>query len=265
MITQTTMSREQDLLVRAVYHQRCPRTADGGRTVLFECPYCGRLWVRNGHGEAFALFTAMQQVHYTRLLEAEIGAWDFPQAICGRCSLTLGGRYSVEEYFTHDGPVSTSHGFRFLWWGFAIEAPGAHLSCSVYRLGGERGALALQDDWTAVVQAAELDVVTSPASCIEAVIAWFKTLDNPPSPFPSLACEQPGEESFADDFTHLAWRGWSWIAWCPPLGGSALVSVEVRQPADKPTCSPDVLLRLWSSRMPSSTGPMLRRVLCLPL
>lgn len=47
--------------LRAAYHQAVPRVANGGRAVLYLCPYCMRLWLRQGrHAEHVRLTDAQE-------------------------------------------------------------------------------------------------------------------------------------------------------------------------------------------------------------
>jgi hypothetical protein len=249
-------------IVRQYYHQLAPRTADGGRKIIYRCPYCSRLWLMNGRGAGFALRTPEQRRFYLRELAVDPLLAPFPLAVCRPCGLEFGGLYSVEEYFRHEGSLSYSRGFRLRWEEVKPYPTDAHLSCSILTLGEETDG---RGDWCEQLSQVELDVVLSSLSCVEGVVAWLKRLPAPGSPLSYLA---PGEAAGVAPVVggkgqRLEWKGNSWFDWCPPLRDTVLVSMAIALPPGG-QCPTRTLLELWAKVLPGCRGELLRMLLGIP-
>jgi len=225
----------------------------------------------NGRGNAFGLRSREQRDFYLRELQVGHPLGCLPEAVCRPCGIEYGGLYTVEEYFQHDGDGlrSTSRGFRLLWEGLKHYPSTVRLCCSVFHLAEEGIGVSGTHDWKAPFAAVDLDVAIAPLTCVAGIVTWMKSLRVPTFPSPYLAREeeQLRATSLSDESPGttlpLQWQGCSWIEWCPPLRGPALISMAVALPPGK-ACPPDILLSLWTRVLPSCTGDSLCLLFGLP-
>jgi hypothetical protein len=260
-----------DAVVRQRYHQLAPRTADGGRKILYSCPLCARTWLMNGRATSFALRTAETVRFYTRALALGQDPAPFPQAVCRPCSLAFGGRYGVEEYFQHDGPLSRSRGYRLRWEGVRSYPTDAYLACSVLTLGEAVEVNCDRRGLEELLGRVDLDVALSPHDCLEGVVDWLKHTRAPRFTLPYLA--RPEEAQWVAEATApqeglpagvpLEWKGWDWFDWCPPLRDAVLVQVAVALPPGAAP-PPETLLDLWRKVLAPCSGEELGLLLGLP-
>ncbi len=185
-----------------------------GRHLLFVCPVCLLPWYKAGRQE-FPRLSPEQLALLGETKHAEIHQQHLlPRALCSICSaIYLGGVFSVEEYPQH-------RGYRFLW--ECASARHLRLQALVYRRDGCTldGLVPLS-----------LEPLAREGKNVRTVLAWLETCPFPKAKraWPDDQCQQSAYGSSPENMGLSAclWRGYAWDAFCPPLGGDALVSVAV--------------------------------------
>ncbi len=204
-----------------------------GRHLLFVCPVCLLPWYKAGRQEfprlspeQLALLgeTKHIEIHQQHLL---------PRALCSICSAVyLGGVFSVEEF-------PQRRGYRFLW--EYASTRDLRLQALVYRR--DRCTL---DGLVPLL----LEPLAREEKHVRSVLAWLETCPFPEAirAWPDVQCQQSPYSSSPENMalqSAYQWRGYTWDALCPPLGGDALVSLAV--PGGSVTLAPlPNLLLSWS-------------------
>jgi hypothetical protein len=244
-----THSERHDAKLRAAYHQRMPRTSDGGRRILFVCPYCQRLWLKDGRHKALVRLTDKQEWLLVRELREGYHGETLAASLCRLCAAQLGGNCNVEAIY-HSSNASaeglTPCGYRFSWEG--IPPVAAHLLCVIARVPGRE--VAMVDTLLNDVLAMRLDCSIS-HNVERELMAWVKCLSVPVNATPysqsvKLAQSRLDPPVHGRDAIDREWCGHSWITDCPPLGGASVVSLALALPPHV-ACLPDVTLKCWSS------------------
>ena len=248
---QTCLERYEARL-RDTYHQKMPRIAEGGRKILFVCPYCQRLWLSVGRHKVFVCLTDEQEWALIQDLREGYHGEELAASICRVCAIRVGGTCKVEAMYRYDIEHLDLRlrGYRLVWEG--IRPAGGHLLCVVSRVGFP--AKVLVEDQVQEVLSMRIDAPISHTVGLE-LMAWMKDL---PAPIDATLYSEevklvqarldpPGH---GDATTVLEWCGYSWVAHCPVLEGTSVISLAVALPKGV-TCSPEVLLRCWSRLLPT--------------
>jgi hypothetical protein len=248
---QTCLERYEARL-RDAYHQKMPQMAEGGRKILFVCPYCQHLWMSVGRHKAFVRLTDEQEWALVRDLRDGYHGEELAASICCMCATRVGGACKVEAMYRCDiGHLDLRLcGYRLVWEG--IRPAGGHLICVVARSGSP--AKAPVEDQIREVLSMNIDAPIS-HNVERELMAWVKGLSIPVDVTPYSKCvksvqarlDPPGH---GDATTALEWCGYSWIAHCPVLGGTSVISLAIALPKST-TCPPEVLLRCWSRLLPT--------------
>ncbi len=208
--------------------QSAPLTSDGmGRRVLFRCASCQRIWLQEGRRVVLDLSDLQLQ---TIVQELSADVTQLPPATCRFCVFQHGtGAFEIDEY-------GKGQGFGLSW-----ECPDP--------LVHTMGAIMSQQWMARQMRPAVPDIVTAPVT-LRKVLRWFKETRLPRQ----VQCFPPAfSASLAADtlpgFGATGTQGWQWKGYllvlpCPPLGGSAIVTLALALPPTEPISAAE-LLELW--------------------
>ena len=206
---------DQETRLRHRFGQDVVPTLDGGRHVLYTCPACRRPWYKAGRSE-YPRLTVEQLAHLGAALHADVTTpYALPKALCPICSaIYLDGIFSIESYPQRSG-------YHLLWKSAA--PPRTLLVAMIHRW--KHGSL------PHLLQR-KPDMFPALLHNARPILEWLATCSYPET-HPAYTDEESqllGRRlSPCDRIERRArvWRGYGWHDTCPPLGGTALVSLAV--------------------------------------
>ena len=251
--------------LREFYHQAVPCVANGGRTVLYLCPYCMRLWLMQGRHVELVRLTDVQEWEVVRELRAGYEGTALPESLCRMCAICIGGTCRVEGMYTCK-PEVRLNGYRLLWEGLAPMS-GVRLLCVVARADGDCGHEEVKDEHVLQALSLQRDIPHFSEPHARDIVAWLKDVTPPRHLHPYTPVVR--EEQARLDPPHFLgaehareWCGTSWLAPCPYFGGRVLVSLALALPPGS-TCPGEAVTRCWFQLLPS-LALLLKQSLAVP-
>ena len=187
--------------------QSVPLTLDGGREVLYWCRSCRTSWYSCGRCviQTHLSHTRLSEFAHRLQVDVTIPAM-LPHALCPCCaSRFFGGIPRIEAYMQ-------DRGYRLSW--ERVKSPAMFLCC-LYTSPFSSGRKTIQE-----VLSCSTDVPL-PSIRIEQMLQWLIELPDPDwSQHQSLSSEHSELLTrFREPTRALAWQGYTWKTFCPPLGG----------------------------------------------